>query len=105
MAVNIPSILTTPTEYFTLSLHHLTLTLAMLLLSRRTFLRGGGRGGYTHTIETRKPTQSISDMTLIKLLTRISVITWELEHHILACELLVHSGECVQLQQEKISVQ
>ena len=47
---NIPSILTTPTEYFTLSLHHLTLTLAMLLLSRRTFLGGGGGGGgYTHT--------------------------------------------------------
>lgn len=44
-------------------------------------------------------------MTLIKLLTRISVITWELEHHVLACELLVHSGECVQLQQERISVQ
>ena len=44
-------------------------------------------------------------MTLIKLLTRTSVITWELEHHVLACELLVHSGECVQLQQERISVQ
>ena len=44
-------------------------------------------------------------MTLIKLLKRISVITWELEHHVLARELLVHSGECVQLQQERISVQ
>lgn len=59
-----------------------------------------------HTqLRQEKTIESISDMTLIKLLTRISVITWELEHHVLACELLVHSGECVQLQQERISVQ
>ena len=35
----------------------------------------------------------------------LNVMSGELEHHVLACELLVHSGECVQLQQERISVQ
>jgi len=40
-------------------------------------------------------------MTFIEFLTRSLVITWKLEHHIFASELLVYSGECVQLRRER----
>ena len=36
-------------------------------------------------------------MTFIEFLTCMLVITWELEQHIFASELLVHDGERLQL--------